>query len=120
MSFNTIYCDLKCPFCKEPVTSGIGFRLGDLKNEKYRVGDRLSWDGPQCRPRERPPGGNIKSVGYFNCDNVRCASWQDCYPQVQQALIVVENDVLQDVQVYPGDVLGPQDFPILEPADTPS
>lgn len=115
MTFNTVYADdLICPFCNEKVTSGVGFRLGCLENKNYKPGEKLSWEGGTCRPETRPKGGNIKSVGYFNCDNVKCKSWTDCFPEVQQALIVVKNDVIEKVEVYKGPLSGEQ-FEIIEP-----
>ncbi|HEY9715492.1 MAG TPA: hypothetical protein V6C72_18605 [Chroococcales cyanobacterium] len=114
MNFNTVYADLDCPFCKQKVESGVGFRLGEIKNASYRIGDKLSWNGRYCRPAKRPPNGDIVSVGYFNCDNVRCSTWQDCFPVVQQALITVKADTIVDVsiskQIYAGE-----DFDIIEP-----
>lgn len=114
MSFNTLYSDLSCPFCKEKVTSGIGFGIGSVNNTNYKIGDKLSWDGPHCRPAKRPRGGNIKSVGHFNCDNIRCQTWNDCYPQVQHALITVKGDVITSVEIYKGQVSS-QNFDIIEP-----
>lgn len=115
MTFNTVYADLVCPFCKQKVTSGVGFKLGSVDNRRLKLGDKLSWQGPNCRPAQRPPGGNIKSIGYFNCDNIRCESWNDCYPQVQHALVVVEDDTITAVELYTGTYLGTKDFDIIEP-----
>lgn len=95
---NTLYYDLECPFCGKVVRSGIGFRAGVVKQLNYGVGERIKWDGPNCRPAERPAGGNLKTIGYFNCDNPRCATWKDCFPDVQEAVIVIENDVIADVK----------------------
>lgn len=85
-----------------------------LDSTAYKLGDKLNWDGTSCRPSIRPPKGNIKSIGYFNCDNIRCSSWQDCYPDVQQALVTVENDVITDVSVF-HERVGGQNFDIIEP-----
>lgn len=63
------------------------------------LGEKLRWDGPNCRPPQRPPNGNMKTVGYFNCDNPRCDTWKDCFPEVQEALITVRNDEIRDVEV---------------------
>ncbi|MBA3992773.1 MAG: hypothetical protein C0469_04540 [Cyanobacteria bacterium DS2.3.42] len=115
MTFNTVYADdLICPFCNERVTSGVGFRLGCLENKNYKPGEKLNWEGAICRPETHPKGGNIKSVGYFNCDNVKCKSWTDCFPEVQQALVIVKNDVIEKVEVYKGPLSGEQ-FEIIEP-----
>lgn len=111
--FNTLYADLDCPFCKEKVISGVGFRLGYLGHQSYHLDDTLNWDGQPINPSRRPEKGNIIQVGCFNCDNVRCASWQDCYPTVQQAFVHVANNVL--VACEPVDAnLQLKDFQILE------
>lgn len=114
LSFNTLYAELQCPFCEQKILSGVGFRLGMVGRFKYAIGDKIRWDGPRTRPAERPHGGNIKGIGYFNCDNIRCGSWRNCYPDVQQALITVVGDVLVAVEVYKGKIDG-QDFDIIEP-----
>ncbi len=114
MSFNTVYSDLECPFCHVKVASGVGFQVGVVENLNYKIGEKLKWDGSNCRPAVRPPGGNIKSIGYFNCDNIRCSTWQDCYPEVQQALVTVENDIITDVSVFHERKEG-QNFDIIEP-----
>jgi hypothetical protein len=114
LSFNTVYSDLECPFCKVKVTSGVGFQVGAIENKNYKIGDKLNWDGSKCRPSVRPHDGNIKSIGYFNCDNIRCSTWQDCYPQIQQALVTVENDIITDVCVFHERREG-QNFDIIEP-----
>ena len=113
MSFNTVYTELKCPFCDKAIDSGVGFRVGALENRSYHLGDQLNWNGATCRPKERPQGGNLRTIGYFNCDNPNCSSWNDCYPDVQSALIVVTNDQIAEVSVYNG-VLSTEKFEILE------
>ncbi len=95
---NTVYYELECPFCKKPIRSGIGFRVGILRNLTYHVGEKLRWDGPNCRPPVRPASGSIKTIGYFNCDNPRCQTWGDCFPDVQEAIITIYNDVIQHVE----------------------
>jgi len=112
-NFNTVYVDLKCPFCQVAIESGVGFRVGALENRKYRVGDKLDWAGSNCRPLTRPPDGNLKTIGYFNCDNPRCTSWRDCYPEVQVALIAICDDRISEVSAYDG-VLSGEKFEIIE------
>jgi hypothetical protein len=96
--FNTIYAPLHCPHCKAEITSGVGFRAGSLLQARYNLGDKLNWEGDDCCPAARPPKGNLRTIGYFNCDNMDCTTWQDCYPEVQQALVVVNNDVIKEVK----------------------
>lgn len=115
MSFNTVYADIVCPFCKTKVTSGVGFCVGAVNKRSYKKGERLSWDGAARRPEQRPAGGNLKTIGYFNCDNVECESWKDCFPDVQPALITIEDDQIVKVEVYKGPLSGEQ-FEIIEPA----
>jgi hypothetical protein len=91
---NTLYADVTCPFCHEKVSSGVGFKVGALCNKSYKLGEKVDWTGSVLRPEKKPAKGNIVSIGYFNCDNVRCSSWQDCYPEVQQALIKIEKNVI--------------------------
>ena len=111
---NTLYFDITCPYCGRESRSGIGFRAGVVHQLSYHLGQRLDWNGPNCSPSARPPGGNMKTIGYFNCDNPRCETWQDCFPEVQEALIVIVNDFITECSVvkhHPEK----QDFPILEP-----
>ena len=112
--FNTLYYDLKCPNCGSAVESGIGFRAGVLRQASYKIGDKLSWDGPNSRPVERPAGGNFKTIGYFNCDNLKCTTWHDCFPEVQEALITIRDDVIAEV-VPVTHKPGAQSFDILPP-----
>lgn len=99
MNFNTVYPPLNCPFCAQTVSSGVGFRVGALMGKQYRIGDSIVWEGGPTRPESRPPAGNIRSIGYFNCDNIKCSSWSDCFPEVQLALVVVENNVIVAVEL---------------------
>ncbi len=115
MTYNTVYADIHCPFCNEKVTSGVGFRLGCLENKNYKLGDKLKWEGAVCRPETRPQDGSIQSIGYFNCDYVKCKTWSDCFPEVQQALVTIKNDVIEKVEVYKGPLSGEQ-FEIIKPA----
>ncbi len=111
---NTVYFELQCPTCGSVVRSGIGFRAGQIKQHNYHVGEKVLWEGPVCRPWPRPPGGNLKTIGYFNCDNPRCDTWQDCFPEVQEALVTIVNDEIKDVEVTtykPGQLT----FDIIEP-----
>ncbi len=81
--------------------SGVGFRVGSIANKRYQLGDKIDWTGDNCRPSERPIGGSLTTIGYFNCDNFSCVTWQDCYPAVQQALIVIRNDVIAETHAAP-------------------
>jgi hypothetical protein len=100
LNFNTVYPPLNCPFCAQTVSSGVGFRVGALMGKQYRIGDSIVWEGGPTRPESRPPAGNIRSIGYFNCDNIKCPSWSDCFPEVQLALVVVENNVIVAVELH--------------------
>lgn len=108
---------MKCPLCDEEIVSGIGFRLGAIENRRYKVGDELSWDGDHCRPDKRPQISVIRTIGYFNCDNIRCPSWQDCFPEVQSALIVVTDNKIASAEPYEGET--EEEFQILEPTSQP-
>ncbi|SRR5579883_1088586 len=119
MSFNTLEGGITCPFCKSEILSGIGFRLGKIAGSRYKIGDQLDWEGGDCRPKRRPSVSTIKTIGYFNCDNVTCYSWKDCYPDVQLALITVEDNVITGVELYKGKEPKKQ-FAILEPASLKS
>jgi hypothetical protein len=116
MSFNTLDGGLKCPLCQSEILSGVGFRFGRIANLRYKIGDSLCWDGEDCRPGKRPQASLIKTVGYFNCDNVFCATWQDCYPAIQIATITIRDNVIERVEPYAGPTLT-TDFPILEPRE---
>jgi len=115
MSFNTLYVELQCPFCQTKVNSGVGFQVGAIENRSYKIGDSINWSAPHCRPAKQPKDGRLKTIGYFNCDNPACSSWTDCYPQVQNALIVINNNQIVDVSVY-NDELSGEMFEILESA----
>lgn len=67
---------------------------------RYKIGDTLSWQGESKRPETPPPAGNIRTIGYFNCDNLRCSTWSDCFPDVQQAIVVIENNVFVAVELH--------------------
>lgn len=116
MSFNTLEDGIACPKCNADIISGVGFRLGKVASLRYKVGDSLSWDGDSCRPSTKPASKEIKTLGYYNCDNMKCPSWQDCYPDVQLAVITVVDNIIKSVEPY----TGPEpikEFPILEPAE---
>jgi hypothetical protein len=112
--FNTLYFEINCPACGGIIRSGIGFRAGSIARYNYHLGEAIKWTGPNPRPSTRPPNGNLKTIGYFNCDNPRCETWGDCFPSVQEALIVIENDVIKDAQMirYKPDE---QTFDIIDP-----
>jgi hypothetical protein len=114
LSFNTLHGDFSCPFCNEKVVTGVGFRYGAIANELYRIGDEIGWQGAATRPATKPNAKVVKTVGYFNCDNIRCSTWQDCFPRVQRALITIENNRLKSVAVYDGDATD-HGFDIVEP-----
>jgi hypothetical protein len=111
---NTLYCDIACPKCGKNVSSGIGFRAGAVSRRSYKLGERLVWEGGNQRPEQRPDNGNLKTVGYFECDNLKCETWADCYPEIQEALIVVKNDVIAEAKPFtyrPNELV----FDIIEP-----
>lgn len=113
---NSLTCELKCKQCDQTIKPLVGFRAGTIRQRTYKVGDKLDWDGPHTVPAERPPGGNLKTIGYFECDNLHCPTWQDCYPEVQEALIVIESDIISHARATehrPNEIL----FDIIEPKD---
>lgn len=113
---NTLYAEVKCPKCGSKVTSGIGFKAGKLASLSYKLGEKLIWDGKSDRPSSRPQGGMLKTIGYFECDNLSCESWHDCFPEIQEALIIVRNDVISEAKPTvhkPGEL----DFDIIEPKE---
>lgn len=116
MSFNTIDGELECPHCKSRIVSGVGFRLGQLNQRIYKLGDELAWEGDSCRPPSRPRAKLIKTLGHFNCDNIKCSTWQDCFPDVQAALITIKDNVITSLEIYQcqGDE---EEFAILEPPE---
>lgn len=62
------------------------------------MGDKIDWSGKKTWPEERPEGGNFKTIGYFECENLRCPTWNDCFPQVQEVLITVKNDIISEIR----------------------
>lgn len=115
MTFNTVYADLICPYCQAVISSGVGFQVGTIEHRKYKIGESLNWKGKPSRPKERPTGGNLVTIGYFNCDNPACGSWFDCYPEVQTARVVIRKNRIVEVSVYNGALSG-EKFEILEPS----
>jgi hypothetical protein len=113
LKFNTLYSDLKCLFCQAPIESGVGFCVGALESRKYHLGEDLNWEGETCRPNSKPTDGRLSTIGYFNCDSPSCASWTDCFPDVQQALIEIVGNRIEKVSVYNG-VLSGEKFEILD------
>ena len=94
--------------------SGIGFRYGVIANKRYSLGDEVAWDGSNSRPASRPDVKVVKTIGYFNCDNMNCSSWQDCYPLVQLALITIAENRISEVVPYDGEA-SDDGFDIIEP-----
>ena len=116
MSFNTIDGELKCPHCQSRIVSGVGFRLGQLNQRRYKMGDELAWEGDNSRPPSRPRAKLIKTLGHFNCDNIKCSTWQDRFPDIQTALITVEDNVISNLEIY--ECRGEEEeFAILEPEE---
>jgi len=113
LRFNTLYSDLKCPFCQAPIESGVGFCVGALESRKYELGEELNWVGESCRPQSKPANGRLSTIGYFNCDKPGCESWTDCFPDVQHALIEIIDNRIDKVSVYNG-VLSGEKFEILD------
>lgn len=79
-----------------------------------KVGDSVTWNGPNSRPPTRPEAKVVKTVGYFECDNIRCSSWQDCFPLQQRALITFDEDRIAAVAVFDGEATN-DGFDIIEP-----
>ncbi len=99
-----------------PITEGISFKVGVVDQKRYRIGDKLSWQG-KTRPDVRPTDGNLKTIGYFECSNLKCSTWHDCFPEVQEVLITIEADVIvkiEPITYKPNEF----DFDILEPKNT--
>jgi hypothetical protein len=113
---NTLYCDIACPKCGKNVSSGIGFRAGIIDRRSYRLGDSLVWEGGATRPDNRPYRGNLKTIGYFECDNLKCETWADCYPEIQEALIIIKEDIISEAKPFihrPNELV----FDIIEPSE---
>lgn len=95
---NHLQSDFKCPSCGAAISCGIGFRAGTVKGIDYRLGEKIDWSGKRTWPEKRPDGGNFKTIGYFECENLRCETWNDCFPQVQEVLITIQDDVIHNVK----------------------
>ncbi len=111
---NTLTCDVTCPKCSKTFIADIGFRAGVIDRRSYKLGDKLSWEGAELSPAIRPADGNFKTVGYFECDNLSCSTWQDCYPEIQEALIIVKDDIILEAKPFehrPNEIV----FDIIEP-----
>lgn len=119
MNFNTIDGELLCPHCNSKIISGVGFRFGHLNQTRYKLGDELAWEGDNCRPPSRPSASVIKTLGHYNCDNIKCSTWQDCFPDIQNVLITIENNRITNMAPYQanGDE---SEFAILEPEELTS
>lgn len=106
--------DFKCPRCGTKLSCGIGFRAGTVKGINYKIGDKIDWSGKHNWPSERPENGSFKTIGYFECENLRCETWNDCFPEVQEVLITIENDIIRAYKpvFYKPDSI---DFSVLAP-----
>ena len=93
---NHLQSDFKCPKCGAAITCGIGFRAGTVRNLNYKLGDRIHWDKQPTWPEERPNNGDFKTIGYFECENLRCETWNDCFPEVQEVLITIKDDQISE------------------------
>ena len=96
--------------------SGVGFRWGAIANKSYKPGEKIDWQGGPTRPRQKPDAKVVKTVGYFNCDNVGCPSWQDCFPAVQRALVTIVDDQIKSIAVFDGEASN-DGFDIIELKD---
>ena len=111
---NLLHSDFNCPRCGTLITCGIGFRAGIVRGIEYRLGDKIDWSGKKTWPCERPEGGSLKTIGYFECENLKCPTWHDCFPEVQEVLITIQNDVISQVKsisFQPGRI----DFTVFSP-----
>lgn len=95
---NMLMSDFQCPLCGTKVSCGIGFRAGYVANIQYKPGDKISWEGGNTWPESRPQNGTFATIGYFECENLKCDSWQDCFPEVQEVLISIENDAIVKIE----------------------
>jgi hypothetical protein len=95
---NHLQGDFKCPRCGATISCGIGFRAGTVNGADYRLGDRIGWSGKNTWPAQRPEGGNLKTIGYFECENLQCETWKDCFPDVQEVLITILSDVISNIK----------------------
>lgn len=95
---NHLQSDFHCPRCGAEISCGIGFRAGTVKDINYKIGDKINWSEKPTWPQERPEGGNFKTIGYFECENLRCETWNDCFPEVQEVLITIKNDIISDIK----------------------
>ncbi len=111
---NHLKDDFKCPRCGAPLSCGIGFRAGTVNGIDYKVGDKIDWNSKHTWPAERPESGNFKTIGYFECENLRCETWSDCFPEVQEVLISIENDIIKEFKTvfYKPDKI---EFEVLPP-----
>lgn len=111
---NQLNCDFKCPNCATPVSCGIGFRAGIVRRIQYKLGDKITWDERNSWPTKRPQDGTFNTIGYFECENLNCSTWQDCFPQVQEVLISIVNDIISKVEAttYKPDQI---EFAVIKP-----
>lgn len=109
--FNLLRGSIACPRCGHAVEEGVGFRAGAVDRRVYKLGDSLSWQGGLCHPAGRPEVKQWHTIGYFECENLKCSSWSDCFPEVNEVLITIEDDVIKSVKtvVYKPNL---QEFPV--------
>lgn len=104
---NYLRGEFKCPKCGAEITCGIGFRAGTVGGINYKLGDKIVWAEKRNWPQERPEDGSFKTIGYFECENLRCPTWSDCFPEVQEVVITIKNDVISDLRPVfynPGEI----------------
>jgi len=100
-AFNTLVIDLICPRCAYRGQMEVEFRFGFRDQLRYRLGDRIVWEGGGGRkPLRRPSGGDLDGEGYVECPNCRLDFW---------VTVQIRDDVITNAVVDPArpGYLGP-------------
>jgi len=68
-TYNTLEAELDCPFCGTPLYEFFQFRYGMCEQDKYRIGDKIRWNGYGIIYQKRFPNGTGIFTAGGLCDN---------------------------------------------------
>ena len=84
--YNTLLLTITCPRCGAEAEMEADFRFGLRDLTRYRIGDRLPWEGMGVKtPEKRPEGGNYDDEAYAVCPDCERDFW---------LTVSVRNDVI--------------------------
>lgn len=93
---NILAQDVACPQCRREFASDIEFPYGKCRDQRYRVGDKIDWNGAGDVVEIRDP--RLKYVGVMlpPCDSCRYEA---------TGYVTVAGDVIESLFVFPKDIM---------------